>query len=88
MCEFVCMFVCMSTGSFPGIKRLAVALTTHRHLAPKLGKIRAIPVLPLWTFVACSRVNFNFMYVCMYVCMSYVCLYIRVCVCLYVCMYI
>jgi hypothetical protein len=29
-----------------------VALTTHPHLVPKS---RAIPLLPLWAFMACSR---------------------------------
>jgi hypothetical protein len=32
-----------------------LALTTHPHLAPRLRKSRAIPVLILWVFVACSR---------------------------------
>ena len=31
-----------------------MALTTHHHIAPRL-KSRAITLLPLWAFVACSR---------------------------------
>ena len=37
-----------------------VALTTHLHLAPRLRKSRAMHLLHLWAFVACSRVNFTF----------------------------
>jgi hypothetical protein len=34
---------------------------THPHLAPRLGRVElAIPLLPLWAFVACSRVNITF----------------------------
>jgi len=29
----------MGTGSFPGVKRRGVALTTHPHLAPRLKKV-------------------------------------------------
>jgi len=36
-----------------------MALTTHPYLAPKL-KSRAIPLLPLWVYMASSRVNFTF----------------------------
>jgi hypothetical protein len=36
-----------------------VALTNHPHVAPRLRKSRAIPLLPFWTFVACSRVKFT-----------------------------
>jgi hypothetical protein len=35
-------------------------LTTHPHLEPRLRISRAIPLLPLWAFVACFRVNFSF----------------------------
>jgi hypothetical protein len=52
----------MGTGSFPGVKRPGVALTTHPHLAPRL-KSRTIPLLPLWAFVTCSRVHFNFTFI-------------------------
>ena len=36
-----------------------VALATDPHLGPRL-KSRAMPLLPLWAFFACSRVNFTF----------------------------
>jgi hypothetical protein len=40
----------MGTGSFPGVKRPGVVLTTHPLLAPRSGKSRAIPLPPLWAF--------------------------------------
>ena len=43
---------------FPGSKA-GGALTTYPHAAPRL-KSRTIPFLPLWAFLACSRVNFPF----------------------------
>jgi len=43
----------------PGLSR-CTALTTHPHVRPRLRKGRAIHLLPLWAFVACSRVNFTF----------------------------
>jgi hypothetical protein len=46
----------------PGLSRgqsgRGVMLTTHPHLALRL-KSRAVPVLPLWGFVACYGVNFT-----------------------------
>ena len=36
-----------------------MALTTHPHLAPRLKPEKAIFLLPVWTFVACSTVNFK-----------------------------
>jgi len=36
-----------------------VTLTTHPHLAPKLKKNRATPLLPIWAFVGCYRVCFD-----------------------------
>jgi len=51
----------MGTGSFPGVKSdWGVTLTPHPLLLPWSRKSRAIPLLRLWTFVACSRVNFTF----------------------------
>jgi hypothetical protein len=38
----------MGSGSFPGVKRPGVVLTTHSLLAPRLRMSRAIPLLPLW----------------------------------------
>ena len=37
-----------------------VALTTYPHVASRLKKEWSIPLLPLWAFVAFSRVNFTF----------------------------
>jgi hypothetical protein len=37
-----------------------VALTTQPYLARSLRKSRAVPLIPLWAFVACSRVKYNF----------------------------
>jgi len=46
----------------PGLSRelsgRGVALTTHPHLT-WLKKEEAIPLLPLWALMACSRVNFT-----------------------------
>jgi len=50
----------MGTGSFPGVKRPGRGVVIHPFLAPRLKKIRAIPLLPLWVFVPCSGVNFTF----------------------------
>ena len=36
-----------------------MALNTNHHLGSKLRKGRAIPLLSLWVFVACSMVNFQ-----------------------------
>jgi hypothetical protein len=41
----------MGTGSSPGVSGRGVALTTHPHL------------VPLWAFVAYSRVNFTFTFI-------------------------
>ena len=51
--------------SFPRVKR-------PPHLAPRLRKSGAIPLLPLWVFVACYRANCTF-YVIIY--LSYGVLY-------------
>jgi hypothetical protein len=48
------------TGSFLGVKRPGRGVDHPPHLAPRLKKGRSIPLLHLWAFVACSRVNFNF----------------------------
>ena len=51
----------MGTGSFPREKRLGCGVD---HPPPPTSEVkeksRAIPLLPLWAFVACSRVNFAF----------------------------
>ena len=47
------------TGSFPGVKR--PGRDNHPpHLAPGWRRSRAIHLLPLWAFLACSRVNYTF----------------------------
>jgi hypothetical protein len=50
----------MGTGSFPGVKRPGVVLTTHPQLAPGSRMSRAIPLLPLWAFMACYREKLYF----------------------------
>ena len=50
----------MGTGSFSGVKWPGRGVNHLCHLAPRLKKSRAIPLLPLWAFVACSRMNFTF----------------------------
>jgi hypothetical protein len=50
----------MGTVSFPGVKPQGLGVN-HPYLAPRLKKMsRAIHLLPLWAFVACSGVNFAF----------------------------
>jgi hypothetical protein len=39
-----------------------VVLTTHPQLAPGSRMSRAIPLLPLWAFMACYREIFTFTY--------------------------
>jgi hypothetical protein len=51
----------MGTESFPGVKGPGRSVDYPNHLPPRL-KSRAIPLLPLWNFVACSRVKFNLLY--------------------------
>jgi hypothetical protein len=50
----------MGTGSFTGVKRPGVVLTTHPLLVPKLRMGRAIPLPPLQGHEACNRVNLAF----------------------------
>ena len=46
----------MGTGSFPGVKSgRGVTLTPHPLLVPLSWKGRAITLLPLWAFVACTE---------------------------------
>jgi len=42
------------------LKLRGVALNTHPHLAPRLKKSTAIPLLSLWAYLACFSVNFKF----------------------------
>jgi len=50
----------MGTGYIPGEKRRGRDVDHPPHLAPRLKKSRAVPLLRLWAFVACYRVNFIF----------------------------
>jgi hypothetical protein len=54
----------MGTGSFPGVKRPGRGVD-HPPQSSAEGKERVelystLPLLPLWAFMACSRVNFTF----------------------------
>jgi hypothetical protein len=49
----------MGTESFSGVKRPGRGVDHPPHLAPRINKERAIPLLPLWAFVVCSRVKFT-----------------------------
>ena len=50
----------MGTGSFAGVKRPWRGVDHPPHLVSRLKKEYSLPLLPLWAFVAYSRVNFNF----------------------------
>jgi hypothetical protein len=43
--------------SFLGVKRPGCGVDHPSHLAPRLRKSRAIPVLRLWAFMTCSTAN-------------------------------
>ena len=67
----------MGTGSCSGVKRQGVTLTTHPIW--RRGS-RAKPLFPLWSFVACSRVNFVLplpvrLFVCSVVITHFLCVY-------------
>jgi hypothetical protein len=50
----------IGTESFPGLKRPGHGV---EHPLPSSAEVKekiVIPLLPLWAFVACSRVNFTF----------------------------
>ena len=53
----------MGTGSSPEVKRPGRAVDHPFHLASRLKKSRAIPLLPAWAFMACSRANFTLNFV-------------------------
>ena len=67
------------TGSFPGVKRLGRGVDHPPHLPPRLKKSRAIPLLPLWTFV--DFLWWTLRYICLY-------LYMRVYIYIYIYIYI
>ena len=54
----------MGTRSFLEVKWPGLGVDHPPHLASRL-KSRAIHLLPLWAFVACSRVNFTFTFTLM-----------------------
>jgi len=50
----------MGTGSFPWVKRPGRGVDHPPHMTPRLKNDSAIPLLPLWAFVAFSRESFTF----------------------------
>ena len=50
----------MGTGSFTGVKRPEHGVDHPPQIAPRLKKIRAIPLLLLSAFMACWRASFTF----------------------------
>ena len=53
----------MGTGSFPGVKRPGRGVD---HPSPPSAEVKEkveLPLLSLWAFVACYRVNFTFTYI-------------------------
>ena len=53
----------VGTGSFPGGKSAGGGGVHHSpHLSPRLGKSRAVPLLHLLGFMACSRVKYTLLY--------------------------
>ena len=49
----------MGTGSLPGVKRPGRGVDHPPSSSAEVKDSRAIPLLPLWAFVACSRVNLD-----------------------------
>jgi len=73
------------TGSFPGVKRLGRGVDHPPHLPPRLKKSRAIPLLPLWTFV--DFLWWTLRYICLYLYMRvYIYIYIYIYICGVVCL--
>jgi len=51
----------MGTGSFPGVKQPRRGVDCPPPTSAEVKRnSRAIPLLPLWAFMACSRVNCTF----------------------------
>ena len=50
----------MGTGSFPGVKRRGHGVDHPPETNAEVKERVKLPLLPLWAFVACSRVNFTF----------------------------
>ena len=54
----------MGTGSFPGVERSGRGVNQpHTSSAEVKERVKTIPLLPLWAFVACSRVKFTFTFI-------------------------
>jgi hypothetical protein len=51
----------MGTVSFPGIKLPGHGIDHPPPSSAEFEESRAIHLLPLWVFMACSRVNFTFL---------------------------
>jgi len=60
-------------GISRGVKRPGLGDDHPPHLAPRLKKRRAIPLLHIWAFLASYRVSFTF-FMCIYI---YICMYIQ-----------
>jgi hypothetical protein len=62
-----------TTGSvsFLGVKRPGRGVDPHHYPALRLKKEYSCTSIPHWTFVACSRVNFNFTVTISYLPLSY-----------------
>jgi hypothetical protein len=52
----------MGTGTFLGVKRRGRGLDHPPLVAPRLKKEHSYTFIPLWAFMACYRVIFNFIY--------------------------
>jgi hypothetical protein len=52
----------MGAGSFTRVKQPGCGVDHPPHLVLRLKKSTATPLLPLWAFVASSRVTFTFCY--------------------------
>jgi hypothetical protein len=50
----------VGTGSFLGVKRPGHGFDHPLLSSAEVRESTAVPLLPLWAFVACSRLNFTF----------------------------
>jgi hypothetical protein len=60
----------MGTGSFPGVQRPGRGVD-HPPTSRAEIKVRVEPLLPLWAFVACSRLNLIFTYLSSHIYLYY-----------------
>jgi hypothetical protein len=68
----------VDTVYFPGVKRPGRGVDHPLPSSAKVKESRAIPLLPFWALVACSRVNFTFTFTSVSVAgraVIYVCIY-------------